>query len=110
MTDTIIILCVGIILILTQFVRAPARPYLLLLGLAALVLAPSFLLPSPYQWIVRLVALLPIILAIREMQLEMRERLQHLREETRERERAFGDYLRATLSDHPDEDNHKQTK
>ena len=49
MMFTIIVLSIGIVLMLIQFLRATARPYLLLLGLACLVFAPSVLLRQPYQ-------------------------------------------------------------
>ena len=97
MTVALIMMDVGAVLIIIHFLRAPARPYLPLLGLALLVFAPSLLVPPPYQWMLQLLALLPVVLACREALRDCNARVQRFREETREREQAFGEYLRSTI-------------
>lgn len=85
----------GIGLALAHILLRRTHGYLLFLGIAFLAFAISLPLHSNLRWIPQLVALIAVIIAVREGILDTRERLQHFREEQEERAAAFGEYMEA---------------
>lgn len=89
----IITVAVGIILVITHFILAKGRAYLIYLGAAFIIFAPSIRAEGKFRWMYLLLTGLAVILAMYEALLESRDRLQQMRAEQRDRESAFADLM-----------------
>ena len=84
---------IGVILIVLQFFLSRTRLYFIYLGASFVLFSPSLIADGNFRWMYQLLAGIAVLFALYEAILESRDRLQRLREEQRDREAAFSDYM-----------------
>lgn len=94
---TILLCLVGSVLVLAYLLLGLTRRYLLYLGLTFLAFAVSLRAPHLARMVLFALALVALIFAIHDAIREAKRRLISLREESRERETAFGEILKAQV-------------
>lgn len=89
----IVSIAIGVILIIAHFMLGKSRTYLIYLGAAFIIFAPSIQAVGKFRWMYLALAGIATLLAIYEATLESRDRLQQMRAEQRDREAAFSDLM-----------------
>lgn len=89
----IVSVVIGVILIIAHFLLGKSRSYLIYLGAAFIIFAPSINAEGKFRWMYIALAGVAILLAVYEALLESRDRLQQMRADQRDRELAFSELM-----------------